>query len=181
MQFLCLICLFSLCCHSTKAFTKIHQSSAFNPHSHTHATPNQPFSKPQRRDVESFLWSSTIGVRYVLNVGRCDYRYVLGGKCDCRSLIQLLAQSAESVGPSSFTHFSRPSSSLIPHTLALFPSFASGWKSGEGILSFKEQLHTFLDPQMVVRFIYGWQQLWIMFIEHSKISGPHSFGGITVY
>lgn len=41
MPFLCLIWLFSLCCHSTKAVTKIHQSSAFNPHTHTHATPNQ--------------------------------------------------------------------------------------------------------------------------------------------
>lgn len=48
-------------------------------------------------------------------------------------------------------------STSFPHTLyPPFPSFASGWESGQGIWAFKEQIHTCPDPQTLAYFIYGW-------------------------
>lgn len=163
MQFFCLIWLFSLCCHSTKAFTEIHQSSVFNP-THAHPCHSRPTAFQSHRDVESFLWSPMIRVRYVLNAGRCDYRYVLHSVIGSKRRV---------------CRFARPSSSLVPHALALSPSFASGWKSGRRILSFKEQIHAFTRTSDGGSLLFtagnkfGLTAVNHVYWEHSKISGPY--------
>lgn len=67
-----------------------------------------------------------IRVRWVLNVGWSDYRSVLGEKYHWHSLTQSSAQSTDkSLSPSSFTHLTRPSSSLTL-SLPFLPSPLAG-------------------------------------------------------